>query len=198
MSEVRRVMPEEWVTLRSIRLTALRESPRSFLSTLEREAGMDEHEWRERARSIAWFLAWRDGRPVGIAGGSPGRPSGGSGGSSGEDRASAGREQRASAGGEERASADASGRAPGNERRVISMWVDPSARGTGIADALIGAVAGWARADGASILKLWVTDASPRARAFYRRAGFRPTGAEEKLSGDPDGMMREFILDLGS
>lgn len=174
-------MPEEWVTLRSIRLAALRESPRSFTSTHQREAGWDEDEWRQRVRSAAWFLAWRDRRPVGIAGGAAeGGPS--------AERESA----RAQPAGQDREGS------AGDERQVISMWVDPAARGTGIADALIGAVAGWARADGARTLTLWVTDASPRARAFYQRAGFRPTGASEKLPGDRDLLMEQFSLDLGS
>ena len=78
------------------------------------------------------------------------------------------------------------------------MWVDPAARGTGIADALFGAVAGWARVEGARTLKLWVADASPRARAFYHRAGFRPTGSHEKVTGDQDLQLEELSLDLGA
>lgn len=178
MSEVRRVTPQEWATLRYIRLAALRDSPRSFGSAYEREAGWDEAKWRESARSVAWFLAWRDGRPVGIAGGTGGRPSG-PGGPGGQ------RKERNAPGGE-----------PGEERYVISMWVDPSARATGIADALIGAVAGWARADGARILKLWVADASPRARAFYQRARFRPTGNTAEMPDDPAARQQELSLDL--
>ena len=160
MSEVRRVTPQEWTTLRSIRLAALRESPSSFGSAYEREAGWDERRWRESADSVAWFLAWRDGMPVGVVGGTGGEP--------------------------------------GDERQVISMWVDPSARGTGIADALIGAIAGWARTDGARILKLWVADTSPRARAFYERARFRPTGEAEQMPGDPGVKRHEFSLELGA
>jgi GNAT superfamily N-acetyltransferase len=189
MSEVRRVMPEEWVTLRSIRLTALKESPRSFSSTHEREAGWDEQKWRDGARSVAWFLAWRDGRPVGIAGGRVPRsePSG---------------EHESKPAGPARGDRAAEGPEGKAAREVISMWVDPSARGTGIADALIGTVAGWARAEGARTLKLWVTDASPRARAFYQRAGFRPTGASRKVPGDHEAAQQEseheYSLDIGS
>lgn len=174
MSEVRRVMPQEWATLRSIRLAGLRDAPRSFGSSYEREAGWDEARWRESARSVAWFLAWREGRPLGIAGGTGGRRSG-----------PAGQPGEPSAPGETE-----------GERQVIAMWVDPSARGTGIADALIGAVAGWARADGARVLRLWVADASPRARAFYHRAGFRPTGETDEMPGDPGAKQQEFTLDL--
>jgi GNAT superfamily N-acetyltransferase len=181
MSEVRRVMPQEWVTLRSIRLAALRDSPQSFCSGYEHEAGWDDHRWRESVRSVTWFLAWRDGRPVGIAGGtSSGAGSGGP-----EAGSSGGQRDEGTTGGE-----------PAGERQVISMWVDPSARGTGIADALIGAVAGWARAEGAHTLKLWVADASPRARAFYQRARFRATGEAGQMPGDPGAKRQEFSLDL--
>ena len=173
-------MPEEWAILRSIRLAALRESPRSFCSAYEREAGWDEDAWRQWSRSVAWFLAWRDGRPVGIAGGTSG------GGPSAEP-----------ASGATPPAGHRSGGSPGDERQVISMWVDPAARGTGIADAMFGAVAGWARADGAKTLKLWVTDASPRARAFYRRAGFRPTGSHQKQTGEQDLELEELSIDLG-
>src|SRR5580700_884725 len=60
------------------------------------------------------------------------------------------------------------GRPPGRHGRrvrqedrgwhVISMWVSPQARGGGLADRLIGAVAGYARDQHAPTLTLWVTD----------------------------------------
>ena len=178
MSEVRRVTPQEWATLRSIRLAALRDAPRSFGSAYEREAAWDEARWRESARTVAWFLAWRDGLPVGVAGGHGGAVT------------------DTGAPGEQRDGEGASAAEAGDERRLISMWVEPAARGTGIADALIGTVAGWARADGARTLKLWVADASPRARAFYERAGFRPTGATDEMPGDPGAKQQELRLDL--
>ncbi len=64
---------------------------------------------------------------------------------------------------------------------VISMWVRPAARGAGLAGRLIDAVARHARAEGAPTLTLWVTDGNDRARAFYRRAGFRSTGRRQPV-----------------
>lgn len=189
MSEVRRVTPQEWTTLRSVRLAALRDSPQSFASAYDREASWDEDRWRESIRTHTWFLAWRDGRPVGIAGCALGGPATGAsetGGSSGGQRE------------EGSASSDPAGARPAGERWVISMWVDPSVRGSGVADALIGTVAGWARADGARALRLWVADASPRARAFYERAGFHATGGTEQMPGDAGAKCDEFGLDLGA
>lgn len=56
------------------------------------------------------------------------------------------------------------------------MWVDPGVRGTGLAEALIDAVAAWARAQGAAALELQVADPTGRAARTYRRLGFGETG----------------------
>ncbi|MGE5291446.1 MAG: N-acetyltransferase family protein [Micromonosporaceae bacterium] len=160
MIEVRAVTPAEWGLVRDLRLAALREAPHAFASTYEQEAGLEESRWRARAAAVAWFTAWRDGRPVGIVAGW-------------------------------RRDDD-----PPDERHVISMWVEPAARGTGVADALILAVAGWAARQGARKLTLWVADSSPRAIAFYRRLGFVPTGVRQPLPSNPDVGETELALDL--
>jgi ribosomal protein S18 acetylase RimI-like enzyme len=63
------------------------------------------------------------------------------------------------------------------EAQLMSMWVDPVARGQGVAEALIGAVGEWASARGCETVYLFVQEANSRARRLYERAGFRPTGA---------------------
>ena len=55
---------------------------------------------------------------------------------------------------------------------LISMWVSPGARGTGIADALVEAVAEWAEGVGASEIRLSVRRANDRAIRRYLRSGF--------------------------
>jgi 5'-3' exonuclease/ribosomal protein S18 acetylase RimI-like enzyme len=77
---------------------------------------------------------------------------------------------------------------------VISMWVSPQARGGGLADRLIGAVAGYARDQHAPTLTLWVTDGNDRARAFYRRAGFRSTGRRQQVRPEEPGLWEEEML----
>jgi GNAT superfamily N-acetyltransferase len=67
---------------------------------------------------------------------------------------------------------------------MVSMWVKPASRGHGIAEALSDALADWSRAEGYERLLLWVYDAAPRAAAFYRRAGFTPTGRTEVFRDD--------------
>jgi ribosomal protein S18 acetylase RimI-like enzyme len=62
------------------------------------------------------------------------------------------------------------------EVQLISMWVDPRARGRGVARDLIRAVAGWTAARESTRVVLFVQEANEPAQALYRRAGFRATG----------------------
>jgi ribosomal protein S18 acetylase RimI-like enzyme len=82
---------------------------------------------------------------------------------------------------------------------VISVWVVPAARGTGLADRLIEAVIGHMRAQGAQQASLWVTDGNDRARAFYRRHGFRATGNRQPVRPQtPDEWESEMQLVIGA
>jgi GNAT superfamily N-acetyltransferase len=67
------------------------------------------------------------------------------------------------------------------EVQLVSLWVVPEARGRGVAQSLIQAVAGWARGRGAERVFLFVQEANAPGRALYLRAGFRPTGAREPV-----------------
>ncbi|GAA1681385.1 GNAT family N-acetyltransferase [Kribbella yunnanensis] len=62
---------------------------------------------------------------------------------------------------------------------MLSMWVDPEFRGQRVADALTTELLVWSREQQYKRLLLWVYAAAPRAAAFYRRAGFEPTGRVE-------------------
>jgi len=62
---------------------------------------------------------------------------------------------------------------------LVSMWVRPQARGTGVAGRLVAAVLARARAAGAAQVTLWVALSNDRARAFYQRMGFVPTGRRQ-------------------
>jgi hypothetical protein len=64
--QICRMEPEEWATVRRVRLAALADAPEAFASTLDRELRLDEATWRERVAASPWFLAWRDGKPVGL------------------------------------------------------------------------------------------------------------------------------------
>jgi ribosomal protein S18 acetylase RimI-like enzyme len=83
----------------------------------------------------------------------------------------------------------AGGYVPGQGDSVAlwGMWVDPRARGQGLARALVEAVIAWARERGAPAIRLDVTD-TERARpaaALYRSLGFAPTGERAPLDSDP-------------
>ena len=65
MVEVRRTTAEQWRALKQLRLSALADSPAAFGSTLAREVALDDAEWQRRARGGSW-LAWANGRPVGM------------------------------------------------------------------------------------------------------------------------------------
>jgi GNAT superfamily N-acetyltransferase len=57
-----------------------------------------------------------------------------------------------------------------------SLYVVPGAWGTGAAQVLIAAAVAAIRADGHDEATLWVVDENPRARRFYEREGWEPTG----------------------
>jgi GNAT superfamily N-acetyltransferase len=63
--------PDDWASLREIRLAALLDAPQAFGSTYQREARFTEAQWRERFKDRAvTFLAHldEDAPPAGIAG----------------------------------------------------------------------------------------------------------------------------------
>jgi GNAT superfamily N-acetyltransferase len=82
------------------------------------------------------------------------------------------------------------------ERGLGAMWVAPSWRGRGVSAALAGAVIAWARSEGCARIGLWVAADSPRARRFYQRQGFRPTGQVRPFPADTTRIIDEMVLEL--
>ena len=64
---------------------------------------------------------------------------------------------------------------------LLSMWVDPAARGAGWGTALIEALVEWAGSTGRPRLALDVGDENAPAIALYARTGFTPTGERGSL-----------------
>lgn len=64
---VRPLGVDEWEQYRSVRLTALQESPEAFVATHAEEEVQSEEFWRTRMTRSTRLLAEQDGRPVGIA-----------------------------------------------------------------------------------------------------------------------------------
>jgi GNAT superfamily N-acetyltransferase len=81
---------------------------------------------------------------------------------------------------------------------VYSMWVAPAWRGGGTAELLLGAVVEFARANGATMLGLDVTDRAPRAQRFYERFGFVVRGEVQPLPRDPSIQLIEMAYDLAT
>lgn len=79
-------------------------------------------------------------------------------------------------------------------RQLISMWVEPAARGAGIGAKLIDAAAAWGRADGAKELRLQVTENNDAAARLYERCGFERTGRTERLPRNPSLIEHEMRL----
>ena len=76
---------------------------------------------------------------------------------------------------------------------LFGMYVSPSARGTGLAGALVDAVAAWARAEGGTALHLHVTESVARARRFYEKMGFVPTDEVTPMHRDPSLQLMEMV-----
>ena len=159
MVDIRRVSPADWPILRRVRLAALADAPSAFGSTYEREIAFTEQEWLGRIKRSAWFVAWENDEPIGLAGAfSPShRP---------------------------------------DAREVVSMWVEPGRRGGKLADRLLATTMDWARDEGADEVSLWIADDNERARRFYLRYGFGPTGNRQPLWGHPGVEAAEYLLAL--
>jgi len=63
-----------------------------------------------------------------------------------------------------------------NVAYLVGMWVDPAARGSGVADALITQVLCWAESGGYRAMSLHATEGNVRAERAYQRHGFQRTG----------------------
>jgi ribosomal protein S18 acetylase RimI-like enzyme len=65
--------------------------------------------------------------------------------------------------------------------QLVSVWVRPDHRGTGVARDLITAVMTFAAGAGKERMTLWVTEANAAARRLYERVGFRATGRRQPM-----------------
>jgi len=68
---------------------------------------------------------------------------------------------------------------------LVSMWVAPTHRKSGVGKRLVNAVIDWALSKQASALYLMVTCNNDPAIAFYERLGFVRTGYTEPYPNDP-------------
>ena len=66
-ADVHRLVPDEWETLRALRLRALSDAPSAFLGTLADESRRNGDEWRRLVADRAWLVATVGSRPAGVA-----------------------------------------------------------------------------------------------------------------------------------
>ena len=144
---VRRVEEADWPLLRAVRLEMLADSPSAYLETVTDAHQRTEEQWRARARR---------------------------GSSGGTDLALAAEPAGTTARWVAYLACFVDG--PGRAH-LVSVYVAPEHRGTGLAGAMVDEVRRWAR-DEARVqsLHLYVHEDNVRARAFYRRNGFAETG----------------------
>jgi ribosomal protein S18 acetylase RimI-like enzyme len=73
---------------------------------------------------------------------------------------------------------------PAGTSELGSIYVTENVAGTGVAQALLEASVGHARAAGHDLLTLWVRPENGRARRFYEKYGLRPDGRERSRPHD--------------
>lgn len=82
------------------------------------------------------------------------------------------------------------------EAGLFAMWVDPSARGAGVARALVEGVAAWASAAGFPVLRLRFTVSNDAAVRLYVRRGFSDAGLRLPRREGSDVMTMSMTKDL--
>ena len=162
---VRRVVEDDWAALRAVRLEMLADTPLAYLETVADAEARSEGEWRFRAHRGS-----AGGTDLGLCAELPDAPG--------------------SWVGYLACFVDAPG-----QGHVVSVYVAPSHRGTGLATGLLDAVRAWATHEaGLNRLHLFVHEHNDRAAAFYRRYGFTATGYREPYQPDPSTSEVEMAL----
>lgn len=162
---VRRVVEDDWPLLRAIRLEMLTDSPDAYLERLVDAEPRTEAEWRFRSSRGS-----SGATDLALAAEHPDSP----------DRWV----------GYLACFVDSPG-----QGHVVSVYVSPSQRGTGLAGQLLDGVIAWARGEaGLNRLHLHVHEDNARAQAFYRRYGFAMTGGGFPYHLDPTKSELEMAL----
>jgi ribosomal protein S18 acetylase RimI-like enzyme len=78
----------------------------------------------------------------------------------------------------------------GSPVEIAALYVDPSRFGEGVGTLLLGETLARLRAGGEPEVALWVLEGNARARAFYDRHGFDPTGERDQWHGAQEVRLR--------
>jgi GNAT superfamily N-acetyltransferase len=81
---------------------------------------------------------------------------------------------------------------------LFGMWVDPSARGAGVARTLVEGIVAWARSAGFPAIWLRVTMSNDGAVRLYERCGFTDAGRRLPLREGSDIITMSMTMDLSA
>ncbi|MEV1064768.1 GNAT family N-acetyltransferase [Streptomyces sp. NPDC050263] len=182
---IRSVRADEWSAARELRLLALRDpvAHLAFMETYAEAEAKPDAFWKERTAGGAEGV---DGAQQIIAEGPDGQWVG-----------------TMTVLVEEAGTTDWAGLPVGRlQGHVVGVFVRPEYRGIGLTEVLFDAALEWAWARGVERVRLLVHEDNGRAQAFYRRAGFVPSGVVVELAGGPgsgsdaDAVSRELEFEL--
>ncbi|QNN83364.1 GNAT family N-acetyltransferase [Brachybacterium sp. Z12] len=151
--QIHRVTGEEWRSHRDLRLDMLAADPDAFWADPEEARLRTEQQWRAEISGPRIHLQARRGAAV--LGGIALLPTG----------------------------YTPEHLIPPDRALIVSLWVRPAARGTGVSRSLFTGLAQLALDLGRPDLRLDVDDSNISARQLYERLGFRATGARDPREG---------------
>ena len=150
---IHRVAGEDWASHRALRLDMLEADPEAFWADPAEVRARTERQWREEIAGPRLHLQARRGDAV--LGGIALLPEG----------------------------YVPQHVIPADRALIVSLWVRPEARGTGVSHALFRALAQLALDLGRPDLRLDVDESNLAAQRLYERLGFEATGARDPREG---------------
>lgn len=176
---IRSIRSDEWAEVKKLRLTSLQDpvAHLAFLETYEESVAKPDAFWRERAAGASEGVA---GRRQFVAVGQGGAWDG-----------------TVAVLVEEAGERDVFGGVV--ERRqghLVGVYVRPEHRGSGVGvtGALFDTALEWAWESGLERVRLFVHEKNGRAEAFYRKAGFLPSGVTVPSPGGSGERELEFVI----
>ncbi|MER5379464.1 GNAT family N-acetyltransferase [Streptomyces sp. NPDC002688] len=179
---IRSIRPDEWRQVKELRLDALRDpvAHLAFLETHEEAAAKSDAFWQDRAAGAAVGVTERQ-QIVAVA----------------EDGVWTGSVTVLV---EKAGERDPFGEVTElDQGHLVGVFVRPEYRGSeaGVTRALFDAALAWSWGIGLDRVRLFVHEKNGRAEAFYRKAGFVPTGATVPMPGDTGELELEFVITRG-
>ncbi|MFF3613855.1 GNAT family N-acetyltransferase [Streptomyces sp. NPDC002580] len=176
---IRSVRPDEWRQVKELRLDALRDpvAHLAFLETYEESVARTDEFWQDRTAGAAVGVTERqqivamteDGEWVGSV------------------------TVLVELAGVRNPFGKVSERDQGH---LVGVFVRPEHRGSeaGVTQGLFDAALAWSWGVGLDRVRLFVHEKNGRAEAFYRKAGFVPTGETEPMPGTTGESQLEFVI----